>query len=309
MLPPMTPIDRALVIGAGFIGTHVCAALAERGIACRVMTRSPPDDERLARLEGAELVVADAVVRPALAAAVEGVDHVFYCAGGLMPAESNLDPAADVALALPPVLNLLETLRSRPGTALTFISSGGTVYGAPVSIPVTEDHPTDPLTSYGITKLAAEKYVLMYSRLYGLRARLLRCANAYGPRQPPARGQGFIAAALHRISHGEPIVVFGDGLNVRDYVFVADIADAMIELALLDGGPPVVNVGTGDGVSLLDLVALIRRVTGRDAVVDHRPDRGFDVRENVLDNSRLRALVNPSFTTLEDGLAATWAAR
>ena len=92
---------------------------------------------------------------------------------------------------------------------------------------------------------------------------------------------------------GEPIVVFGDGFNVRDYVFVADIADAMIELALLDGGPPVVNVGTGDGVSLLDLVALIRRVTGRDAVVEHRPDRGFDVRENVLDNSRLRALREP----------------
>ena len=143
MLPPMTPIDRALVIGAGFIGTHVCAALVERGIACRVMTRWPPRRRtaRPARRRGARR---RRCRRPAGARGGRGgVDHVFYCAGGLMPAESNLDPAADVALALPPVLNLLETLRSRPGTALTFISSGGTVYGPPVSIPVTEDHPTD----------------------------------------------------------------------------------------------------------------------------------------------------------------------
>ena len=287
-----------LVIGAGFLGTHVSQALAARGIATRVMTRSPLDDERADRLGGPELIVADASVRPAVAAALDGVDHVYFCAGGLMPAESNLDPAADVALALPPVLNVLEALRAQPATGLTFISSGGTVYGPPERVPVREDHPTEPVTSYGVMKLTAEKYVLMYSRLYGVSARLLRCSNVYGPYQRPARGQGFIAAALHRIRRGEPVVVFGDGLNVRDYVFAPDVARAMVDLAAIAGGPAVLNVGSGAGISLRDLLALIARVTGAEPRIEERPDRGFDVREIVLDVGALSALVEPPGTSL-----------
>jgi UDP-glucose 4-epimerase len=118
-----------------------------------------------------------------------------------------------------------------------------------------------------------------------------------------------VAAALHRIRRGEPVVVFGDGGNVRDYVYAPDIAAAMIDLAGLDGGAPVVNVGSGEGVSLTELLAVIGRVTGIDPVVERRPDRGFDVRANVLDNALLRELVDPAFTPLEEGLAATWAAR
>lgn len=298
----------SLVIGAGFIGAHVSQALTGRGIATRVMTRSPLDDARAERLGGAELVVADASVRPAVAAALEGAGHVYFCAGGLMPAESNLDPAADVALALPPVINVLEALRAQPETGLTFLSSGGTVYGPPEHLPVREDHPTDPVTSYGVMKLTAEKYVHMYVRLYGIRARVLRCSNVYGPYQRPARGQGFIAAALHRIRHREPVIVFGDGLNVRDYVYAPDVARTMVELADVEGGLPVLNVGSGEGISLRDLLARIARVTGVEPKVEQRPDRGFDVREIVLDVSALRALVPGPATPLAEGLSATWAA-
>jgi UDP-glucose 4-epimerase len=296
------------VLGAGFIGTHVAQALTARGIATRVMNRSPLDGAQTDRLGGAELVVADASVRPAVAAALEGVDHVFFCAGGLMPAESNLDPAADAALALPPVINVLEALRAQPSTGLTFLSSGGTVYGRPEHVPVREDHVTQPITSYGVMKLTAEKYVGMYTRLYGLRARVLRCANVYGPYQPPGRGQGFIAAALHRVRRREPVVVFGDGLNVRDYVFAPDVARTMVELAAVAGGPQVLNVGSGEGISLRDLLARIGRVTGIEPEVELRADRGFDVREIVLDVRALRALVPGPATPLEEGLSATWAA-
>src|SRR5690349_1010577 len=125
----MTTIERALVIGAGFIGTHVSAVLGRRRIACRVMTRSPLDEERIEHLGGAELVIADASVRPALPAAGDAVDHVSYGAGGLRPAEPNLEPAADVAMSRPPLLGRLERLRSRPGTGLTFISSGARCTG------------------------------------------------------------------------------------------------------------------------------------------------------------------------------------
>jgi UDP-glucose 4-epimerase len=303
----MPELSTALVVGAGFLGTHLAQALAERGVSARVMTRSPLDDERVARLRGAELLIADASVRPALASAVEGVDHVFYCAGGLMPAESNLDPAADASLALPPVLNLLETLRAHPGPGLTFISSGGTVYGPPRRVPVAEDHPTEPVTSYGIMKLAAEKYVLMYARLYGLRARVLRCANAYGPYQRAARGQGFVAAVLEQVRTGRPVVMYGDGLNVRDFVYAPDVAHVMTELATVHDGPGVLNVGSGQGVSLRDVLTVVARVTGTEPELDRRPDRGFDVRENVLDVTALRRLVEPRSTPLEAGIRATWA--
>jgi len=303
----MPELSTALVVGAGFIGTHVAQALAERGVQARVMTRSPLDDERVARLAGAELVIADASVRPALTSAAAGVDHVFFCAGGLMPAESNLDPAADVSLALPPVLNMLETLRGHPGPGLTFVSSGGTVYGPPERVPVAEDHPTEPLTSYGIMKLAAEKYVLMYERLYDLHARVLRCANVYGPYQRAARGQGFIAAVLDRVRTGRPVVVYGDGLNVRDFVYAPDVARVMADLATVRDGPRVLNVGSGRGVSLRDVLAAVAKVTGIEPELDRHPDRGFDVRENVLDVTALRSLVDAPSTSLEEGIRATWA--
>jgi UDP-glucose 4-epimerase len=298
----------ALVIGAGFIGTHVCLALIERGVSVRVLNRSPLDGDRLARLAGCDVRTGDVNVRPSLRDALEGMNHVFYCAGGLMPFESNLDPVADVTLSVPPLLNVLQELRDHPGVALTYVSSGGTVYGDPQYVPVREDHPTAPITSYGVLKVACEHYALMYNRLYGVRTRVLRCSNAYGEFQPAARGQGFIAAALKRLSERRPLVLFGDGLNVRDYVFAPDIARVMVDLSARSGGPTVLNVGSGEGITLLDLVALLERITGRKAQVELRPDRGFDVRRVVLDTTALRAVLPFTATSLEEGIAATWSA-
>lgn len=302
--------DRALrhplVVGGGFIGTHVARALAERGVPVRVLNRSPLQGDRLERLGQPELLVGDASVRPTLRRALDGIDHVFFCAGGLMPAESNLDPATDAALALPPLLNALEELRDRLDVGFTYLSSGGTVYGNPRQTPVPEAHPTDPVTSYGIMKLASEKYVAMYARLYGVRARILRCSNVYGEFQPAARGQGFIAAALQALLEERPITVFGDGLNVRDYLYARDLAHVMLQLAPRDEGPLLLNVGSGEGIALLDLIALIERVTGRTAEIHTRPDRGFDVRRIVLDVSALRAVVPFEPTPLADGIAAAW---
>ena len=244
---------RALVVGAGFIGTHVAQALATRSVETRVLNRSPLEGERLARLCGAEVMIGDASVRATLRRALDCVAQVYFCAGGLMPAESNLDPVADAALALPPVLNTLEELRDRPGVGLTYLSSGGTVYGPPAENPVREDHPTQPITSYGVMKLACEKYTAMYARLYGLRASVLRCSNVYGPHQPAGRGQGFIAAGLRALLDGERITLFGDGLNVRDYVFAPDVARVMLDLARHPAPPLVANVGSGSGTSLQEL--------------------------------------------------------
>lgn len=294
------------MIGAGFIGGHLVEALQADGAAPRVLSRSPLARETRQRLAGADIVVGDAAIRPVVEAALEGVGHVFFCAGGLMPAESNLDPATDAALALPPLISLLTALRQAPDIGMTFLSSGGTVYGDPTVVPVSEDHRTEPYTSYGVMKLASEKYVLMYRRLYGLSVRILRCANVYGEFQPAARGQGLIAAVLDRASRGEPVVLFGDGLNVRDFVYVKDVAAAMRALAGTADGPDVLNVGSGAGSTLQDIIDIAEKVTQRSIAVERRPDRGFDVREIVLDISALQATIPFTPTSLEDGVAATW---
>ncbi len=298
----------SLVIGAGFIGTHLVRRLRAEERDVRVLTRSPLEGERRARLDGAELVIDDATVHGIVGDALDDIDHVFYCAGGLMPAQSNLDPATDAALALPPLLRVLEELRARPGVRLTFLSSGGTVYGNPQVLPVAEDHPTEPQTSYGVMKLASEKYVLMYARLYGIGARVLRCSNVYGEFQPADRGQGFVATALSRPSDGRPITLFGDGRNVRDFVYAPDVAAVMVALAARDGGPALLNVGSGEGVEILELLRMLERLSATTAQIDWQPDRGLDVRRIVLDIAALRHELDFVATPLPAGLAATAAA-
>jgi UDP-glucose 4-epimerase len=297
-----------LVIGAGFIGRHLIETCTGRGIETTVLTRSPMTQQQRGHLTDAKVVIGDAALRALVDELIAPATHVFYCAGGLMPADSNLDPAADAALTLPPLISVLEALRERPAIGLTFLSSGGTVYGEPATIPVREDHPTEPTTSYGVMKLAAEKYISMYRRLYGVQSRILRCANAYGEHQPAARRQGFIAAALDRMTRGEPIALYGDGQNVRDFVYVHDVVDAMLKTATRPSGPPIVNVGSGEGVTLLGVLDVIREVTGTEPALDLLPDRGFDVRRIVLDISLLHEEIDFSATPLRTGIAAAWSA-
>jgi UDP-glucose 4-epimerase len=305
------PDARVLVVGLGFIGTHVAAALGRAGVPTTILTRSGAGGSKRgapgnAAFASATLVRGDAADPATVGQAIEGACHVVYCAGGLMPAQSNLHPTADIELALPPLICVLEALRQRPGIGITFLSSGGTVYGNPRCLPVGEEHPTDPITSYGVMKLASEKYIRMYASLYGVSGRILRCSNVYGEGQPPDRGQGVIAAFLHRALTDRPIAIFGDGSVVRDYIYAGDLADLLVRLLRLGNQPELANVGSGVGTSLKQVVGLVEAVTGRAVRVEHKPGRAFDIGEIVLDISRLRALVPFDPLPLEAGIRRTW---
>ncbi len=301
--------SRVAVIGAGFIGTHVAAALLEAGTETSVITRSPPDARKLRLLAGARVAVVDASSRHLLEPHLEEIDHVVFCASGLMPAESNRDPLADAQLSLPPLLNVLEILRERPARGITFLSSGGTVYGPSRSELIAEDHPTEPITSYGIMKLACEKYVRMYEQLYGIPATVLRCANVYGEHQPAIRSQGVVAVILDRAARGEPIPLYGDGSIVRDFVYVGDVARVILRAIAAGTRSPVVNVGSGSGCSLAQLVDQVAEILGRPLEIDRRPDRGFDVPRMVLDIALARRAYAFAPTPLPDGLRRTVAGR
>jgi len=297
-----------LVVGGGFLGSHLVAALAAQGARVTVLTRTRPQGGAASRIAGARTVVSDAVDPAAVEHALENVDHVVWCAGGLLPADSNLDPIADVRETLPPLLTMLEALRRRPAVRITLLSSGGTVYGNPTLLPVPESHPTSPLTSHGVTRVAAEHYLALYQDVYGVPVLILRCGNVYGEGQRGDRSQGVIAAALACAQMDQPFSIFGDGSSERDYLYIGDLVDVAWELLARRDVPRIMNVGSGRGATVADVVTVVESVTGRSLTLEPRPARPGDVSRVVLDTSLLQSLVPFDPLPLDDGIALTWTA-
>lgn len=297
-------MPRVLVIGCGFIGSNIVEQLVASGRPPAVLTRSQPAAEVAAKIAPGDLVVGDATDSETVERALEGAEHVIFSAGGLLPAASEENPEEDARLTLGPVRTVLERLRERPGVGLTYLSSGGTVYGEPQQIPVPEDAPTEAFGAYGRLHLQCESEVLAASREHGLPARILRCATVYGEHQRPDRGQGAVVTFLHRIERGEPIELYGGGATIRDYVYVGDVARASIALVEA-GGPTVINVGSGTGTSLLELLRAVEREVGREAQVHRHEPRGFEVHQIVLDTTLLHQTVDLEITSLQAGIART----
>jgi UDP-glucose 4-epimerase len=297
-----------LVVGGGFLGSHLVTGLAAEGARVTVLTRTRPDAAAASRIAGARTIVADAADPAAVEHALEGVDQVVWCAGGLLPADSNVDPIADVRDTLPPLLTMLEALRRRPRSRIVLLSSGGTVYGNPMLLPVPESHPTSPLTSHGVTKVAAEHYLGLYRDVYGVAALILRCGNVYGEGQRGDRSQGVIAAALACVRAGQSFSMFGDGSSERDYLYIGDLVDVVCDLLGHGDVPGIVNVGSGRGTTVAEVVSTVEFVTGTTVLLDPRPARPGDVSRIVLDTSLLQSLAPFDPLPLHDGIALTWTA-
>ncbi len=289
--------------GSGFIGRHLVHQLAQNGHFVRVYDCLPLPDE----LPCSEYVHAFLEEERSLRQALKGVEAVIHLVCTTHPKISNDDPVYDVQSNVLTTLRVLETCIAAGIGRFVFISSGGTVYGVPQRLPIEEDHPTDPICSYGITKLTIEKYLHLYHHLHGLEYFILRPSNAYGEGQDPERGQGAIAAFLGCVSQGRPIEVWGDGSVVRDYVHVEDIARALVTVAERTPKDRILNVGSRTGLSLNELIRLIKGVTRKEIKVNYRPGRPFDIPEVVLDNHRIRDQVGWSpQVTIHDGLERTW---
>jgi len=221
-----------------------------------------------------------------------------------LPGNSNDDMVYDVQSNLVATVRLLGSMVARRVRKIVFISSGGTVYGDPKYLPIDENHPTDPHVSHGITKLAIEKYLLLYQQLYGMKVTILRVANPFGQRQRVETGQGAVAAFLSKALNGEPVEIWGDGSVVRDYIHVSDVAEAFARAVNYDGERSVFNIGTGIGTSLNELVDLIERALGSEVARVYRPSRRFDVPVSILANSLARRELGwERRVTLGEGLA------
>jgi UDP-glucose 4-epimerase len=297
---------RTLVIGCGFIGSNVVTQIASGDHPPVVLTRSRPSDEVIAAVGESNVHLGDAADLETVEARLEGIEHVAFCAGGLLPSASEQDPERDRELTLKPVRAVLEALRKGPEVTLTYLSSGGTVYGEPGRLPVRESDPTEPGSAYGKLHLACEQEIERARLQHGLRSRILRCSTVYGEHQRPERGQGAIVTFLHRIARGEQIDLYGDGTTIRDYIYVGDVARAVTALIGHEGGPPVVNVGSGEATSLVDVLEAVEKQVGRPAEIVRHPERGFDVHQIVLDTTLLHETVELEITPLREGIERTF---
>lgn len=272
-----SPPSRCLVIGAsGFIGRNLVASLAHRGIAVRALSRQ---GAALVDHPLVEWVKGDMLDEASLDAALEGVDACVQLATTTKPASSNADIVFDITSNLIANVRLLEKMVARGGIRFVFVSSGGTVYGDAKMVPVPESHSTEPKSSYGITKLAIEKYIAMFTRLHGLEARILRVSNPFGEYQPHSDGQGVIANFMWRALNNLPIEIIGDGSAVRDYLYVGDVCDAVHAALCYRGTKQLFNIGQGRGLSVLE----IEEHLGSSVETQFLPGRAMDVRVSVLD--------------------------
>ena len=280
----MTEKLRSLVIGgSGFIGSHLVDALLRSGRKVRSFDRqgidSPIVDTHNPNLEQ---VIGDFFRESDVAKALEGCDVCYHLVSTTTPKSSNDDPIYDVETNILATVRLLDQAVRSGVRKVIFTSSGGTVYGIPEQVPTSEHHPTDPICSYGISKLTIEKYLNLYYRLHGLDYSVLRIANPYGEGQPVNKGQGAIAVFLYKAMQQEEIEIWGDGSVIRDYIYIGDVISALLAVSNYKGKTRIFNIGAGRGLTLNYLLDTIDKVTMMPTRRLYIPGRGFDVPSNVL---------------------------
>jgi UDP-glucose 4-epimerase len=289
--------------GGGFIGVNLCRRLASSGLRVRAFGRRCLFPEVLDGVEWYQGDFSDAV---ALAAAIETYDVVFHLIHATTPHSANLDMAGDVQQNVMSSLALMDISRNLGVKRIVFVSSGGTVYGPTGQIPTPETASTQPITAYGISKLTIEKYLALYEHLHGLDYRVLRVANPFGPYQIPMKNQGIIATLVSHALRHERIEIWGDGSVVRDYIFVADVIDAMETAAADRGDGRIFNIGTGQGRSLREIIASIEVQMGRELDISWKPGRPIDVPASVMAIERARDVLGwTPKTPFEKGLEQT----
>jgi UDP-glucose 4-epimerase len=296
-----------LIGGGGFIGSGLRRRLAAREVPTVILSRSPVSDARQSEthLNLAEHGWDD--IRTNLGRFEYAA--IIDLAYASVPNSSFADPARDVAENLGGVLRHLDLCAQLRTDKFVYISSGGTIYGEGEGRAHKEDDPLFPLSPYGITKLACERYVHLYRHIHRLPAVIVRPSNIYGPGQQPFRGQGIVSTAFGAAFTGEPCTVFGDGSSVRDYLFVDDLCEAIEAIVAHADAGAILNVGSGEGLKVVELLRMIQQLVeerGGTLELAFEPPRPFDVHYNVLDVSRLHAIApwRPR-TALGDGLAQT----
>ena len=292
--------------GAGFIGSHVVDAYAATGhqvvVVDNLSTGTRAHINPVARL--VEMDINDPELAELFRA--ERPDAVNHHAANASVSVSVRRPVFDATQNILGTINLLEAARQANVSKFIYISSGGAMYGNPEYVPMDEDHPSNPISPYALSKHTGERYVRTYGIEHGLRWTSLRYANVYGPRQDPLGEAGVVSIFCQNLLDGTAPEIHWDGEQTRDFVYVGDCARANL-LVLEAGDGQAYNVGTGVGTSINQLFRTLLEVAGQDLTPRRGPRRPGDARHSYLDFSRIeRDLGWQAEVSLRDGLSKTW---
>lgn len=298
---------RALVVGAnGFIGSHLVDALDAAGHDVTAFDRFSSQRPTFSS-QRANLLVGEFLSRADLEAAVRGQDYVFHFLSTTTPATAEADPTLDIRTNVAQTVELLEACVAAGVRHVYFASTGGAIYGPQDKVEYAETDRALPISPYAIGKLTIEHYLSYFHAKHDLRSTVLRVSNPYGTRQRPNRKQGLIPIALRQIALGNPVVRFGDGSMVRDYVYVEDLVRMIVPIVGRETEFDLYNLGSGEGYSVTEVFESLRRVTDIDFAIDVRPVPATFVDSVVLNTDRYRReFEGAELTPLDEGVRLTY---
>lgn len=292
--------------GAGFIGSNLIKSILHRGCNNVDIFVLEPSFSNVSRLEGLDVQIyrGDLSDIDFIRTIIETkeVEIVVHLVATLIPGSTFDDYKREFQNVIFPSIELMQICALRQ-VKFVYFSSGGTIYGNRTDMtPFVETDPMAPISYYGWSKQMMENSILYVHRTVGLKYLILRPSNPYGHGQNIHARQGLIAVAWGKILAGEPIEVWGNGSNIRDYIYIDDLAEAVVQLLEKNVYNTTVNIGSGEGASINDIIHILRDVVEEEVKVDYKPARSVDVSHMILDTTRLKSYINMEFTPLKDGI-------
>jgi UDP-glucose 4-epimerase len=286
--------EKCLILGGGgFIGSHLAESLLKEGYEVTLFDVKNFSRRNIHSFEKEIKIIEGDFHNPSdVNLALENIDYVFHLISTTIPSNSVLNPVYDIESNLVPTVKLLQSCTSKNIKKIVFVSSGGTVYGIPKQIPIPENHPSNPISSYGINKRTIESYFILYNKLFNLNSCVFRLSNPYGERQNPYIAQGAITIFSYKSIANMPIEIWGDGEVIRDYIYIGDVIKALIASLKIDTPEIIYNLGSGIGTSLNEILDIIKTGFNNDLKVNYVNSRNFDVLSNVLDISLIKSRFN-----------------
>lgn len=308
----MTKIQKILILGAdGFIGSNLAKSLKkEKKYFLRAFDLFKDGVSR--NLDGffddnLEMFPGNFLNKDDLRKALEGIDYVFHFISLTTPGSSMNDPLIDVNANIAGTLSLLDECVKAKVKRVIFSSSGGAIYGNQNKEKYVEDDNTDPISPYAISKLTIEKYLKYYKLQWGLDYLVLRYSNPYGPGQNVVGSQGIIPIFLNLAKQNQPITIFGDGENIRDYIYIDGLINMTKLIFTQKTKHNVYNIGSGEGRSINEVVFFLEKALGKKIKINKLPARGIDVRRVVLDVGRFREEFGcQKEIPIKEGIKKTW---
>lgn len=291
-----------LVIGGtGFLGSHLVAKLLEKNYNVRVFSRG--NLKSVYRYDNVEYIEGDLQKNYLLNKALRRIDYVYYFASTTNPKSSENDLIFDSSSNLIPLIALLNMCVENNIKKFIFCSSGGAIYGNTSALPISEDVICNPISSYGLVKLSMEMYIKYFNRKYNLRYEILRLSNPYGVNKISNVSKGIIPTFIKSIVLNQKIKVFGDGEIIRDYIYIDDFINLNLKLLTIKEKNNTMNIGSGVGISINQLINKIESSIGKKALIDYLPSREFDVHKNILKINKVKDVYKWEPTTiLDDGI-------